>query len=92
MDWLTGVISGLLGIAGNAIPLWVLLAYLLYNAAVQALPSPEEWAKGSGGVVPGWYLFVYRFAHGVAMNLKLIPAKRYEEFFDKKTVPVVPRK
>jgi hypothetical protein len=54
-----------------SIPLWALIAYIVYMCAVQALPRPSQ------NSVP-WYVFLYRFMHGLALNLALIvdPKKR----------------
>lgn len=57
------------------IPLWAILSYLIYMAAVQALPRPDE-TSGKG------YVFLYGFLHLLAINLKLA-------FDPKKTLPPV---
>ena len=54
----------------GSIPVWVVLLYLAFNAAVQALPSAKELTE-RGESAPGWYIFGYRLAHGLAMNIKL---------------------
>ena len=53
------------------VPLWAVLLYLVFNVAVQALPAPKQLREQ--GIPPaGWYLFFYRFAHGLAMNARLV--------------------
>lgn len=47
-----------------SVPAWMLLAYLSYMCAVQAMPRPTEQAG------PG-YVWLYRFAHLLSMNLQL---------------------
>jgi hypothetical protein len=44
------------------VPLWVVLAYLAFSAAVQALPRPSEASAG-------WYVWLYSFAHILATNV-----------------------
>lgn len=51
-------------ILNHDIPLWVLVAWLVYSAAVQALPRPDSTA-------PGWYVWLYGFAHILAANVAL---------------------
>lgn len=55
----------------HPIPLWGIFLYLFYMAVVQALPRPEP--PDSRG-----YIFLYRLAHLLAMNLSLVldPQKR----------------
>ena len=43
----------------------IVMMMFIYNAAVQALPEPEERS-------PAGYLFVYRFAHGFAANINVV--------------------
>lgn len=38
----------------------VLMAYYVYNSAVQAMPAPEPGER--------WYLLLYRLAHAGAAN------------------------
>lgn len=46
------------------IPFWIVALYLVYMAAVQALPRPDS-ASGKG------YVFLYGFFHALAFNLAL---------------------
>lgn len=47
-----------------SIPLWVLLLYIIYSAAVQALPRPDETCTKK-------YVWFYQFTHLLAGNLAL---------------------
>lgn len=49
-----------------SIPLWALLAYLVFMCAVQALPRPVE------GQAAAWYVWFYSFSHLLCMNLTLV--------------------
>lgn len=51
-------------ILNHDIPVWVLLAWLIYSAAVQALPRPDTTA-------PVWYVWLYGFLHILAANVAL---------------------
>ena len=66
-----------------AVPLWAVLAYLLFMCAVQALPRPEQ---GS----PPFYIWVYQFTHLLCMNLSLVfdPAKKLKSETTTDTVTV----
>lgn len=63
-------------ILNQQIPLWVALVYLVYTAAVQALPRPDA-TSGKG------YVFLYSFLHLLGMNLALA--------FDPKKASPAPR-
>ena len=55
----------------QGIPLWLVLVWGVFMALVQALPRPVEGdAK--------YYVVLYRFLHGLSVNLKpmLDPVKR----------------
>ncbi len=54
------------------IPVWVVIAVLIYNAAVQALPRPDDASSR-------WYVWAYQFAHLLAANvvLALDPRKKH---------------
>jgi hypothetical protein len=42
----------------------ILIAGIIYNSAVQALPKPENCGK--------FYIFVYGFSHAIAANWGLV--------------------
>ena len=46
------------------IPVWIVIAVLIYNAAVQALPRPDDASSR-------WYVWAYQFAHLLAANIAL---------------------
>lgn len=54
------------------IPVWVVIAVLIYNAAVQALPRPDDASSH-------WYVWGYQFAHLLAANIALTldPRKKH---------------
>jgi len=43
----------------------LLLIYMVFSAAVQALPDLDDTS-------PKWYVFLYRFLHTLAMNFGLV--------------------
>jgi hypothetical protein len=48
----------------HGIPIWYVLVYMIYMAAVQSLPRPDET---SGKL----YVFLYGFMHLLSINLNL---------------------
>lgn len=57
------------------IPLWAVVAWVVFMCAVQALPRPSSNS-------PGVYVFLYQFGHLLALNLALV-------FDPKKKLPQV---
>ena len=49
----------------QAIPLWVLVAWAVFMAFVQAVPRPTE----TSGLA---YTIFYQFLHGMSVNVKLL--------------------
>jgi hypothetical protein len=55
------------------IPLWGLVAYMVFMCAVQTLPRPAENS-------PALYVWLYGFLHLLCCNLALVldPAKKFQ--------------
>mgnify|MGYP001594517147 CR=1 FL=1 len=56
-------------ILNQDVPLWVVVAYLIYGAVIQALPRP-------GATEGKAYTFLYGFAHALANNFALAYSPR----------------
>ena len=48
----------------TGIPVWIVLSWMVFCCAVQALPRPTSASAL-------WYIFLYRFMHGLSMNIQL---------------------
>jgi hypothetical protein len=54
------------------IPIWILLAYMVFMAAVQALPRPSETSSAR-------YTWLFQFLHLLSANIKIAADPRKRE-------------